>query len=235
MKRLKLLLYVIPVFVLTTIGQTQEKKTAKGIDTTTIEAWEKQGAEYGGWKEEIGGGASWEFGKPRMGIAAFRFTSDPKGKLPDAAVRYGVWFVPNAASDAGLKKLDGLTNINMLNLRGNKITDEGLKHLAGMKNLAILDLGETQVTDAGLNDLAGLTNMNALDLFRDNVTNVGLKQLARMKKLSYLNLAGTKVTDAGLNELVGLTNLTELNLKYTDVTDAGRSNLRRALPKCNIY
>ncbi len=42
-----------------------------------------------------------------------------------------------------------------------KVTDAGLKHLKGLTNLQSLDLGQTQVTDAGLEPLKGLTQLFA--------------------------------------------------------------------------
>ena len=44
------------------------------------------------------------------------------------------------------------------------MTDAGLKELAGLKNLQTLDLGGTQVTDAGLKELAGLKSLQSLNL-----------------------------------------------------------------------
>ena len=45
----------------------------------------------------------------------------------------------------------------------------------------------------------------------------------------------TQVTDAGLVHLKGLTNLEKLYLNSTHVTDAGATELKKALPKYNIY
>ena len=44
------------------------------------------------------------------------------------------------------------------------MTDAGLKELAGLQELQTLDLGGTQVTDAGLKELAGLKSLQTLDL-----------------------------------------------------------------------
>ena len=45
------------------------------------------------------------------------------------------------------------------------MTDAGLKELAGLKNLQSLDLLYTKVTDAGLKELAGLKSLQSLALF----------------------------------------------------------------------
>ncbi len=45
------------------------------------------------------------------------------------------------------------------------MTDAGLKELAGLKNLQSLSLGRTKVTDVGLKELAGLKSLQTLDLY----------------------------------------------------------------------
>ena len=58
------------------------------------------------------------------------------------------------------------------------MTDAGLKELAGLTQLqALLLSGKTQVTDAGLKELAGLTRLQTLDLTDTQVTGAGLKKL----------------------------------------------------------
>src|SRR5438093_1271331 len=50
-------------------------------------------------------------------------------------------------TDARLKELTGLKNLQTLNLYGTLVTDAGLTELAGLKNLKTLSLGGTKVTD----------------------------------------------------------------------------------------
>jgi hypothetical protein len=56
-------------------------------------------------------------------------------------------------SNAGLKELAGLTDLETLDLRSTKVTNEGLKELAGLRNLKFLDLRNTKVTDNGREEL----------------------------------------------------------------------------------
>ncbi|MCH8046346.1 MAG: leucine-rich repeat domain-containing protein [Planctomycetes bacterium] len=113
-------------------------------------------------------------------------------------------------TDAGLKYLNALTNLETLNLDGTNITDAGLEHLKGLTNLRTLYLNDTKVTDLGLVYLEGLT------------------------ELEYINLWNTNITDAGLRHLKGLASLETLLLYRTKVTDAGVKNLQKALPNCEI-
>ena len=150
-----------------------------------------------------------------------------------------------------------------LDLTSRKVTDAGLKELSGLKNLEVLLLQETMVTDAGLKELGSLTNLRSLFLPADRVKGAGFKDLAGLKnlvmidgykkedfsdelllglghagllpalnndsgqrrKLTTLDLSGTAVTDAGLKGLAGLTDLVELDLSGTRATGAGCSGL----------
>ena len=113
-------------------------------------------------------------------------------------------------SDAGLEHLEGLTQLQRLDLGGSKITDAGLQHLKGLLQVKSLDLSDTKVTDAGLDCLRGLS------------------------RLESLNLGRAYITDAGLKNLKGLKQLGMLLLRWTQVTDAGIAKLQQALPNCKI-
>ncbi|HKB40357.1 MAG TPA: hypothetical protein VKD72_28260, partial [Gemmataceae bacterium] len=82
-----------------------------------------------------------------------------------------------------------------------QVTDAGLKELAGLKNLQELDLGHTQVTGVGLKELNELKDLQWLDLSRTKLTDAGLMQLKGLKKLRSLYLRKTEVTDAGVTAL----------------------------------
>ena len=137
-------------------------------------------------------------------------------------------------TDAGLKHLKGLTSLQFLNLRTNDVTDAGLEHLRGLTQLEVLWLDFTQVTDAGLKHLNGLTNLQSLGLEDTQVTDAGLVHLKGLAKLDSLSLSETNVTDVALEHLKGLTHLEHLWLTGTSVTDDGVKKLQQALPKCEI-
>ena len=58
------------------------------------------------------------------------------------------------------------------------MTDAGLKELAGLKNLQSLDLWYTGITDAGLKELAELKSLQVLNL-PSLVTDAGVAELQR--------------------------------------------------------
>ncbi len=131
-----------------------------------------------------------------------------------------------SVTDASLKHLKGLTQLQALSLAGTKVTDTGLEHLRGLTELKALNLVGTQVTDAGLEHLRGLTRLQSLYLASTQVTGAGLEHLKGLAKLQVLDLSRTKGTDAGLEHLEGLTQLQDLYLNGTQVTDAGLEQLK---------
>src|SRR5262245_23977591 len=82
----------------------------------------------------------------------------------------------------------------MVRLADTQVTDAGLKELAALKQLEVLSLERTNVTDAGLKELAALKQLQALILRGTKVTDAGLKELAALKQLQALILERTNVT-----------------------------------------
>ena len=64
---------------------------------------------------------------------------------------------------------DFFPNVVEVKFRGTQVTDAGLKELAGLTELQLLDLEGTQVTDAGLKELAGLKKLQGLYLYSTQV------------------------------------------------------------------
>src|SRR6516162_4962276 len=137
-------------------------------------------------------------------------------------------------TDADLKELAGLKQLETLNLTSTQISDSGLKDLTELSQLRCLDLGETRITDVGLSALAGLNQLQTLDLSETQISDAGLKELAGLKQLQWLELEDTRVSDDSLNELAGLKQLEFLSLHGTRVTSKGVAELQKALPKCEI-
>jgi hypothetical protein len=64
-------------------------------------------------------------------------------------------------------------------LKRNTITDEGLVHVQGLVELETLNLFDTQVTDAGLAQLAGLKRLQKVFVFNTKVTAGGAAALQK--------------------------------------------------------
>ena len=136
-------------------------------------------------------------------------------------------------TDEGLKEVAKLQKLIVLSL-ATKITDEGLVDVAKLQKLTLLNLSRTQVTDAGLKDVAKLQKLTDLILSRTQITDAGLKDVAKLKQLERLSLTDTQITDEGLVDVAKLQNLKSLILNRTKITKAGVAKLKKALPNCQI-
>ncbi|HTU99710.1 MAG TPA: hypothetical protein VMF13_04175, partial [Luteitalea sp.] len=97
--------------------------------------------------------------------------------------------------DAELEKLSAAgKDLIWLDLSRTKVTDAGLKTLAKMPNLQHLDLRDTTVGDAGLDALAPLQHLRTLGLYGTAVTDAGLPALQRLTGLRRLYVGETRVT-----------------------------------------
>ena len=85
-----------------------------------------------------------------------------------------------------------------LELEQTDVTDAGLKELSGLINLEKLDLNQVKVTNAGIKELAPFKKLRELNLWGTKVTDAGLKGLSNHKKLTLLQLDREKVTDVTL-------------------------------------
>ena len=132
-----------------------------------------------------------------------------------------------------LTKAD-LAKVTVVYFNGTKITDAGLKELPKLQQLERLSLRGTKITDACLKDIAKLQQLERLYLGSPNITDAGLKELAKLQQLEWLHLSRTQITDASLKDLAKLQKLTFLSLLDAKITDAGVAELRKALPKCDI-
>lgn len=149
-------------------------------------------------------------------------------------------FEKRGISDIGLEQLKALTELETLNLYGNKITNAGLIHLQSLKRLRDLDLSLLNLNDAGIEALSPLVSLERLNLMftegfaGPSLTDRSSRSLAPLRRLSWLNLNGSKLTDFGLEQLQDLKQLKSLLLVRTKVTEAGQRKFQQALPECEV-
>ena len=140
-----------------------------------------------------------------------------------------LWCGNAEVTDAGLASLVKLKKLDVLELNGNPgVTDEGVRFLSenlpGLKHLLV---SRTGVTDAGLDYLNGFTGLEGLQVEGQGakITNAGLARLAGLVHLEVLNAGRSGVTDNGLGHLQGLRKLRWLNLNGTAIGDARPASL----------
>jgi hypothetical protein len=137
-------------------------------------------------------------------------------------------------TDAQLRQLKPLTNLNSLTLGCPQLTDEGIEDLNCHTGLTHLFLSTSQVTGSGLSKLNDLKQLAYLGLHHTQMSDDGLAELARFPGLIAIDLDATKVTDAGLPHLAVLPNLKRVNLCRTRVTEAGIARLEEMVPGLRI-
>ncbi len=147
------------------------------------------------------------------------------------AWRFTALNVAKDFTDAGLAPLAPVADkIASLDLARTKVTDAGLKAVAAMKNLNELHLENTGISDAGLAHLAGLTSLEYLNLYNTKVTDAGLQKLAGLGKLKALYLWQTGVTKAGVAQLKAKVPDAHVNTGWTAEDDAKPTPVIAAAP-----
>jgi len=115
----------------------------------------------------------------------------------------------------------------------NFVGEDRMKASKVFERVTGIFLWSAKVTDA---DMAHLTGRNIQKLYIRNtgITDAGMAHLSRLMNLQELQLENTTLTDAGLGHLRVMKNLRFLVLDGTLVTEEGTSQLKKALPDCQI-
>lgn len=143
--------------------------------------------------------------------------------IPDFKGGRLVGLVSATATDEDMKALDGLDELEFLNIGPTHIGERGLKHLRGLTSLRILDPGHG-VTDAVMPHIGELRRLENLSLRGASISDSGLKAISSLETLKDLDLFGTNVSDQGLSALSRMKNLRDLHLP-TSITDEGLVHL----------
>jgi hypothetical protein len=185
------------------VKEDEERNPFKSLPPEILEAWNEVGADSYAPDRAI---------KMPALIFGFsgeqnRITRQPHGpgllaKLPDPGRPFGLFLHGKWVTDAVMKELTKMKNLQLLRLGDTEVTDAGLKELAVLKNLRTLDLAFTKVTGTGLSHLTGLKDLQNLYL-SDQVTDAGLKELAGLKSLQWLVLS-PGIKDSQLQALAEL-------------------------------
>jgi len=104
--------------------------------------------------------------------------------------------------DGQINLLSSLSEqIIWLKLGGTKVTDAAVKEIVKLKNLNKLHLEYTAVTDAGLTTLKDLQYLEYINLVGTKITDAGLKNLASSKSLKNIYIWKSAVTENGVAEV----------------------------------
>ena len=128
--------------------------------------------------------------------------------------------LPPGTTDAGLKHLAGLPNLERLGAIGTQVTDAGLLELRGLSKLTHVSVGRTSVTLPGVAAAFGDCELQSLDVDVDRESDLEL--VKQWPRLGYFFTGrNPDIGDAGLAHLATLVELRLLHASYAKVTDAG--------------
>jgi hypothetical protein len=82
-----------------------------------------------------------------------------------------------------------------------QVTDAGLRHLSGLRQLEYLSLCCPKVTNVGLEHLTELHQLKDLELYLPEVTDAGLKSIGKLSQLRKLKLYYTRLSEGGIKKL----------------------------------
>jgi hypothetical protein len=98
-------------------------------------------------------------------------------KRSEGAMIYAVKFDPDNFDSAALKFLDGLPNLEQVQLQDCEIVDGELKWLSGFNNLVGIGLNNTAISDAGLLNLKDLPKLEFINCDGTAITSDGLRKI----------------------------------------------------------
>ncbi len=139
----------------------------------------------------------------------------------------------NQMTDEGIKSLDKLTDLEILELQGF-FTGVGLKELVGLKKLKELHLRSPQIVDEHAKALGQFTSLEKLSLNQNKLTHAILPELAKLDKLKELAINETAIPHGDLEKLERIKTLKKISFETQKITDAvliglGKANLIHTL------
>jgi hypothetical protein len=144
----------------------------------------------------------------------------------------GLYLYCTRDSDALLRQIQGMPEVESLRLQLADATDDGMRYVATLPNLRELVLygGRPGISDRGLAHVVTCASLEAVSLVNTRVTDKGLSALEKLPALSSLTLYRDSfreqtLTDNGLAHLKSCPNLRSLALTGGWVTDAGMAKL----------
>ncbi|XP_052298161.1 receptor like protein 21-like isoform X13 [Citrus sinensis] len=131
--------------------------------------------------------------------------------------------VNGVLSGQALETLSRLTNLKMLDLRGNLFNNSILSSLAHLSSLTSLDLSENKLEGSiNVKEFDSLSNLEELDMSHNEIDNLEVPQGYKgLRKLNYLDLSRVGIRDGSklLQSMGSFPSLNTLYLRDNNFTD----------------
>jgi Leucine-rich repeat (LRR) protein len=134
-------------------------------------------------------------------------------------------------TEDGLAVLRNFPQLELLDLRGARVTSKIFEHISHLKNLRSLDLGFTEIIDDGFDHLLELPRLERLVIGGNRLNGECLSLLRQIRTLRDLDVGGTQrvdsglwglaLTEANLERIGALTQLRRLSLAAATISDRG--------------
>lgn len=123
-------------------------------------------------------------------------------------------------TDAHLRSISGLSELESLSIPSSVITDRGADTLVKFTQLEHLDLASDQITDNTLKKISRLPGITRLEISGSQLTGNGILHLTNLRKLRSLTLKNVALSEEAMTALGEMTMLEELELSDTTISDA---------------
>lgn len=136
---------------------------------------------------------------------------------------------------AGLSSLEGLPQLQHLQIRGRPLDDASLTCIGKLTELRVLNLPQLDATAEGFRQLAKLSNLELLRIGGKCIDDEWLALLVELPRLKFLHLIGPGITDAGLSHVGGLPKLQSFYLDDAAVSEAALESLLQSRPGLHLH
>lgn len=135
----------------------------------------------------------------------------------------------SGATDAMLEKVSAATELESLDLSGNRISDAGIKKLSGLGQLRYLSLERTAISNASAASIGKLRLLEELDVTSTAITDEWVQEVSSAQHLVAFWLAGTRVSDLSVPSLMKMPALKQLDVRKSKITKSGLKKLQQTV------
>ena len=138
------------------------------------------------------------------------------------------------ATNEDVELLTKVPDLFEVQLASKGLDDECLTCLADIAGLGALRLGGDQFSDEGMQHVSSLRQLRRIELNNTDLGPAGLVALSKVPNLEILLLKNQELGSERLEALREFRRVYEIRISECEVSEAELSDLRRALPDCEI-
>ncbi|MFO0917735.1 MAG: DUF1559 domain-containing protein [Planctomycetaceae bacterium] len=141
-------------------------------------------------------------------------------------------------TDAGMESISKMTSLQDLSITNSQITDEGVPYLLKLPRLKILEFSAKNLSGEGIATLASLAGLEKLELHQTELHKDRLRDLSKLPRLKSLILNDVGITEDDLETLSSFSSLHTLELRWwkidPQISEDSVAHLREMMPETEI-